>query len=231
MKTSKIFALIFALFLMGSATMAQNSVTRTPGNFTSIEAGGSFDVYISLGSKDEVRLESNNFSLDKVLTEVEDDRLKIKLVKGNHHNVDVKVYVTVRELYSVGGSGSGNIYLQSDIKADKFSLGVSGSGVIKTKTIHTGKLAIGISGSGDIFIEGGYAEEANIGQSGSGELDALSLDADRVKVAKSGSGTTAIGAKERLSVASSGSGNVYYRGNPSDKSISSSGSSRVIQKQ
>ncbi len=230
MKTSKIFALIFALFLMGSATMAQNSETRTPGSFTAIETGGSYDVFIELGSKDEIRLESRSFSLDKVTTEVRGNKLKIGLVRGNHRNVDLKVYVTVRELYSVGGSGSGNVYVESEINADEFSLGLSGSGSIRTEKINTGNLSIGMSGSGDIFIEGGYAEKASIGQSGSGKLEALAVDADYVKIGKSGSGSTSIGASESLSVASSGSGNVYYRGNPGDKSISSSGSSRVIQK-
>jgi hypothetical protein len=51
-----------------------------------------------------------------------------------------------------------------------------------------------------------------------------------VKIGKSGSGSTSIGVNGNLTVGSSGSGNVYYNGNPTSQKISSSGSSKVIKK-
>ncbi|RIW12942.1 DUF2807 domain-containing protein [Algoriphagus lacus] len=229
MKTSRIFSLIVALFLLGSAAQAQKSETRTPGSFNKIENGGSWDVVITKGSKDEVRLETTSFDLSKVITKVEDRTLKIKLEKGNYSNVNLKVYVTVRELESVGASGSGDVVLDSDFGADSFSLGLSGSGSITTKNINASKLNVGMSGSGKISIAGGQADEASIGQSGSGDLDALNFTAESVKIGKSGSGDTSIGVTESFTVGSSGSGNIYYRGNPEKQSIGISGSSKLIK--
>ncbi|GAA0878605.1 hypothetical protein GCM10009119_15730 [Algoriphagus jejuensis] len=229
MKTSKIFALVFALFLMGSATMAQKSETRTPGRFTQIENSGSWDVEIVKGPKDEVRLESNGFDLSKVITEVEGEKLEIKLEKGSYKNVNLKVYITVRELESVGNGGSGHMRLVSDFGANSFNIGQSGSGSISAKNINTEKLNVGMSGSGKLTISGGQAEEANIGQSGSGDFDGINFTADAVKIGKSGSGSTSIGVSEVLTVGASGSGNVYYRGDPEKKSIGVSGSTKVIK--
>lgn len=230
MKTKITTAIILLLFFMGVSAQAQQTEIRTPGSFTQIESGGNWDVFITLGNKDEVRLESKGFDLNKVITEVKGDKLDIKLEKGNHRNVNITVYVTVQELESIGGSGSGNMYVQSDIESRNFSIGNSGSGNIEMQNLETGKLNVGLSGSGVVTIEGGSAESANIGQSGSGAFKALDLTAETVKVGKSGSGDTYIGVTENLTVGSSGSGNVYIKGDPKNQQISSSGSSRVIKK-
>jgi hypothetical protein len=229
MKLTKITSLIILLFLVGFTAQAQTE-TRTPGTFKGIESGGSWDVYITIGNKDEVRLESNGFDLNKVITEVTGNTLKIKLEKGNYKNVNFTAYVTVRELESIGVSGSGKMIVESNIDSKKFSIGQSGSGDIQMKMLNTGGLGVGMSGSGKVSIAGGSAEAANIGQSGSGSFEALELVAGDVKIGKSGSGSTAIGVNGNLTVGSSGSGNIYYKGNPTSQKISSSGSSKVIKR-
>lgn len=229
MKTTKIFAAVFVLFLNVSVAMAQRSETRTPGSFNQIENSGSWDVEITKGSKDEIRLESNGFDLSKVITELDGKRLEIKLEKGNYKNVDIKVFITVRELESVGNGGSGDMRINSDFGADSFNIGLSGSGTITAKNINAGKINIGMSGSGKMVIEGGRAEDANIGQSGSGDLEAMNFVAEKVKIGKSGSGDTSITVVDSFTVGSSGSGNVYYKGNPEKQSIGISGSSKVIK--
>lgn len=229
MNTSRISFVAGTLLLLASAAFAQTSQVRTPGPFTKIENNGSWDVEITKGSKDEVRLESSSFDLGKVITKVEDNTLKIKLEKGNYSTVAIKVYITVRELESVGNGGSGDMMINSDFDAEAFSLGLSGSGSISTKMITADKLSIGMSGSGKISIAGGKADEANIGQSGSGDLEAINFSAEEVKVGKSGSGETHIGVTESFTVGASGSGNVYYRGNPTHQNFGVSGSSKVIK--
>ncbi len=229
MKLAKITSLIVLLFLVGFAANAQTE-TRTPGSFTQIESGGSWNVHVKLGNKDEVRLESRGFDLEKVITEVTEGKLKIKLEKGSYRNVNIEVFVTVRELESIGGSGSGNIFVESDLSPSNFSIGNSGSGNIEFQSLKTGKLSVGMSGSGKVTIKGGSADSANIGQSGSGDFNAMELMAGDVKVGKSGSGSTYIGVNGSLTVGASGSGNVYIKGNPSSEKISTSGSTKVIKR-
>lgn len=229
MKVSTIYAFVFLLFLMGTTAQAQTEV-RTPGDFTRVNSSGSWEVIISLGDKDEVKLVSKGFDLNKVITEVEDGKLEIKLEKGRHNNVNFTAYVTVRELESVGLSGSGHMEIESDISSRSFSIGTSGSGDIKMQRLEARSLVVGMSGSGKVIIDGGSCENANIGQSGSGSFDALDLMAGDVKIGKSGSGATSIGVTGDLKVGASGSGNVYIKGNPTSQSIGSSGSAQIIRK-
>lgn len=229
MKLSTISAFVFMLFLMGATAQAQTE-TRTPGDFTKVTSSGSWDVYITIGDKYEVKLVSKGFDLNQVITEVEDGSLEIKLEKGRHNNVNFTAYVTVRELESVGLSGSGHMEIESDISSRSFAIGTSGSGDIKMQQLEARSLFVGMSGSGKVIIEGGSCENANIGQSGSGSFDALDLMAGDVKIGKSGSGATSIGVTGDLKVGASGSGNVYIKGNPTSQSIGSSGSARIIRK-
>jgi len=229
MKLTKITSLIILLFLVGFTAQAQTQ-TRTPGSFIGVESGGSWDVYITIGNKDEVRLESRGFDLSKVITEIDGNTLNIKLERGNYNNVNFTAYVTVRELEGIGVSGSGKMVVESNIDSKTFSIGQSGSGQIQMKMLKTGNLTVGLSGSGKVSIVGGSAGDTNIGQSGSGAFEALELMAGNVKVGKSGSGSTAIGVNGNLTVGSSGSGNIYYKGNPTSQKISSSGSSKVIKR-
>lgn len=230
MNFAKTTSIIFLLFLLGTTVQAQGTETRTPGSFTHVESGGSWDVFIKKGSKDEIKLVSTNISLEKVITKVDGDKLKISLEKGNYERVGLTVYVTVRNLEGIGTSGSGNMTVESDFGADEFSIGLSGSGNIEMENVLAEEIKIGMSGSGNVSIKGGSAEDISIGQSGSGNLNALELEGESVKVGKSGSGNTSIGVTQSLAVSSSGSGDVYYKGDPENKSISSSGSSKVIKK-
>lgn len=229
MNISKIYSLVLLLFLMGTTVQAQTEI-RTPGDFNKVGSSGSWDVVVSLGDKDEIKLVSHGFDLSKVITEVEDGKLEIKLEKGKYRQVDFTAYVTVRELSALGLSGSGTMTVESDINSGNFAIGTSGSGDIIMKELDARKLSVGMSGSGKVVIEGGSCESANIGQSGSGSFDALELMAGDVKIGKSGSGATSIGVNGDLKVGASGSGNVYIKGNPTSQSIGSSGSARIIRK-
>ena len=210
MKTNKSILLAFCFFFIAVSVLAQATETRTPGNFSKIQSGGSWDVIIQTGNRDEVRLESSNISLDKVITEVENNTLKISLEKGNYRSLGLTVYVTVREVEAIKSTGSGSIKVQSDISLGSLSLGNTGSGNIILKNINADNLSVGMTGSGYIAVESGSVEVLTLTQTGSGDFKGEGLSAENATINKTGSGQSQIGEVENLSVKSTGSGNVYY---------------------
>jgi len=219
---------VLFLFLLGFAANAQGTETRTPGAFTSIESSGSWDVYVSIGDQDEVRIESGNIPLDKIITEVKNGKLKLKLERGRYRNVQLEFHITVRELTALGSSGSGSIMVEDDVETKLFNIGVSGSGLVQVKNLYAETVNIGISGSGDVEIAGGETKKLSIGQSGSGDFRGSELVSESIDVGKSGSGKSYVGNCKSLKVGASGSGNVYYRGNP-ELNVGTSGSAKVIK--
>ena len=229
MAFSKITAFVLLLFLMGTTVQAQTEI-RTPGYFTGVSSSGSWDVIITIGDKNEVKLVSKGFDLSEVITELDGEKLEIELKDDDDDNRNFTAYVTIKKLKSLGLAGSGNIMVRSDIYADEFGIGQAGSGNVELEALHAESLNIGMIGTGNIVISGGKAKEVKIGQVGSGEFQGIDLVCGDVKIGKTGSGDIHVGVEGDLSVGSVGSGNVYYSGNPTDISKGSLGSTKVIKR-
>ncbi|WP_268035330.1 head GIN domain-containing protein [Algoriphagus sp. PAP.12] len=224
---TKIAAVMLIVFGLASCVQAQQTETRTPGHFTKVHSGGSWEVILTEGNKEEIRIEAKGVSLDKVKTEIDGDVLSVGLVRGNYNNVKLKFYITYRELEGVRCSGSGEMEVTSPVEAGEFYIGLSGSGDIIMNTLEARELEASISGSAEIKIKGGAVDEAEIKQSGSGDFLAENLAIGELNVSKSGSGDTEVGDLGEISVRSSGSGDIIYSGSPRMGEVRVSGSSSI----
>lgn len=219
------------LFLATSFSLfAQSIETRSVPDFNQLKTGGSWDVILKKGDRNEVRLEARNLNLERVITEVNNGTLNVHLEKGNYRNIDLKVTVTYRELEEIHSGGSGNLKSTDALMADNLKVSLSGSGNASFDRIAADKLDLTMSGSGDLIIRGGSVGEVALKQSGSGNLKAADMEAEEAQIEKSGSGNAALTVNQTLSVRASGSGNVEYKGEPSLNDIKISGSSRVVKK-
>lgn len=228
MKTySRILAFAFTAMVMVSCVQAQSSETRTPGHFTKVHSGGSWEVILTEGSTEEIRIEAKGVELSKVKTEIDGDVLSVGLVKGNYNNVKLKFYITYKELEGVKCSGSGTMEVTSPVRSEEFYAGISGSGDIIIDKLDTEELSVSISGSADLNIKDGSAKEAEIKQSGSGDFHGENFAIGELVVGKSGSGDTHVGDLGKVSVSASGSGDVTYTGSPQLGDIRTSGSSSI----
>ncbi len=224
---SKILAFALTAMVMVSCVQAQQTETRTPGHFTKVHSGGSWEVILTEGNKEEVRIEAKGVDLDKVKTEIDGDVLSVGLVKGNYNNVKLKFYITYKDLEGIRCSGSGNMEVTSPVRSETFYAGLSGSGDILMDKLEAEELSVSISGSADFKIKGGKVNHAEIKQSGSGDFHGERLAIGDLVVSKSGSGDTHVGDLGKVSLSASGSGDVTYTGSPTLGDIKTSGSSSI----
>ncbi len=231
MKTLKSSALALIFCLVVSALSAQTVEMRSLSPFTKISSGGSWDVILQKGQKEEIRLETDSFDLNNVITEVDNNTLKISLERGNYRNVNLTVYVTYRDLEAIKISGSGNLKSSENIAAHDLEIEMSGSGNTILKHITADNLMLTMTGSGNMKVEGGAVGNLTLKQTGSGNFNAMELQAENTTVNKSGSGNATFTANESISIRSSGSGDVQYKGNPRNTDVRTSGSGRMVKKQ
>ncbi len=225
------FYILLVLALTSSLLLAQRRETISVGDFDEVTMKIGGTVYITQGDKNEVILEGDQDDIEEVNVEVRGGELTIESSRRsrwsfwNSSNVRLDVYVTVKELKSVTVSGSGDIVGQNAIKTNDFRARVSGSGDIEmeldSRTVDTG-----ISGSGNIELSGS-ATSGRLSISGSGKLLAENLRLDDFEVRISGSGRGSITVYGELDVRISGSGSVYYSGDPTGVNSSISGSGKV----
>ena len=200
--------------------------TRTVGEYDKIGVGGSFDVKLVDGTEGKLTINIDENLLEYLITEVEDDKLKVKWKKGvNVSHKKILITIPFKDIESVGLAGSGDVYSEDVIKADSFKAALAGSGDLKLK-VDTGHIKSAISGSGDIYLEGS-TNTVKAAIAGSGDIHAYDLNSKEAEVSIAGSGGVKISVKDNLKARISGSGNVYYKGNPAKQDVKVSGSGNV----
>lgn len=228
----RILSILLLVSLFTFQIQAQNKETRNVGAFEAIQMSMSGRVYVTQGNRNEVIVEADRDDLEKVRTEVRNGRLVIGSRSnrswfswGSNFDGRVNVYVTVKELRSVTVSGSGDVIGQNTIETEDFEASISGSGDIELE-IDAKRVESSISGSGNIELSGA-AEDVRLGITGSGKFYAEEMRAGDYNIKISGSGRASITTFGELDVRISGSGGVYYSGQPTDVNTSISGSGRV----
>jgi hypothetical protein len=213
---------------INSITKIADSETRQVGPFSSVASAGSFDVSITMGAKESLRLEGDKEILKRVETVVENETLKIRFKKNqgtfSWKGNDVKVFITAKSLNGLTTAGSGNIKVDGTIKSEKLEAKVSGSGSISSN-LDVSTFTAMISGSGKVYASGS-AKSANIAISGSGDFKGEKLRTTDADLKVSGSGDASIHADNTLNAAVSGSGDISYSGNAKVRS-STSGSGSI----
>ncbi len=203
------------------------SKARETSDYEQIKVKGSLDVSLIFGTEGKINIEGESNLIPYIITKVEDDVLKIYVKKGYYlkPSTSKKLIITVpfKDINKVTLSGSGDIYSSDTIKATEFVTGVSGSGDVKL-VVEAKNVKGQVSGSGDLTIKG-TADSFTAGVSGSGDISAYDLKAKSASVKVTGSGDIELTATSTLTARVSGSGDIYYKGNPEkeDKKVSGSG--------
>jgi hypothetical protein len=210
-----------AVQTVNAATFASASAFDTQdrrlSGFNAIDATGSFDVIITQGNTESVRVEAPADVIDRITTEVRGGVLKLGTKRNSgwnwnwNDNNRMVVYVTIRNVIAVSLTGSGDVLFKNGLRAENMSLSISGSGDMSGR-IEARSLESNISGSGDIKLSG-RAGTSSISISGSGDYSAGSLTTEETAVRVSGSGDVHINANSKIDASMSGSGDVYYSGN------------------
>ncbi|MDF2433680.1 MAG: hypothetical protein JWP44_3311 [Mucilaginibacter sp.] len=207
-------------------------VDRHLSGFSAVSVGGSFDVYITQGNTESVKVEAPADVINKVITEVDGGVLKIYNKHDNWnwgewwgHHKKIVIYVTAKSLNSVGLSGSGDVYFKDGITANSLKLRISGSGDMSGK-VGVKTLESSISGSGDMRLSG-RADNSTVSVVGSGDFAARNLVTVNSMVRVTGSGDATINASEKVDAAIHGSGDIHYTGAAKNISSSKTGSGDV----
>jgi hypothetical protein len=231
MKSTRFLIAAVVVLIAATSSVNAQSEKRDHRNFTEIGFGVAGDLYVRIGSEYSVVLEGDSDLLSRVITEVKGKRLIFKTENFRWSgNQKLTAYVTLPSVEGLSLSGSGKINVESPLTGSALDLAISGSGRLIAGDLNYDKLNCSISGSGSFDLTGkGKINTAGISISGSGGYDAPALELVTLDARISGSGSCDCFVTERLVASISGSGDIYYSGNPR-MDIRSSGSGKVRSK-
>ncbi|MFD1257376.1 head GIN domain-containing protein [Mucilaginibacter terrae] len=204
---------------------------RHLSGFSSVNVAGSFDVYITQGSTESVKVEADDEVIDKIITEVKGGVLKIYTKSTNgfswNWSGDRKrvVRVTAKDLSAISLTGSGDVYFKDGIRTQNLIVNLSGSGDITGK-IDVKNLQTAVVGSGDITLTG-RADNSVVKVSGSGDYSGRNLISINATVRVVGSGDASVNVSDKLDASVAGSGDVHYTGAAKNVATSKSGSGDI----
>lgn len=233
-------SLLAVLFLMTSLTSCQKiegvgpivSEVRNKSGYQGLQISICGQTNYTIAPQYNLELRSQRNILDEIVTKVENGALVIKWDKPLKivNCEDVTVNISGPDLKFLHSSGANDIHVIGNVKHSDLDLSISGSGNIDFDQVEIlDQISAHISGSGNITIQsGGAVHETDLFLSGSGNLDFGRLPMENNTSTISGSGSIKVNVLKSLKAFISGSGDVYYFGNPRVES-KISGSGRVKQ--
>ena len=214
-KTTLLFAFATLILTLGSCEDDDRFVgsnrrateTRPVADFAEIEVGDALTVEVSASSQFLVTVHGNDNLMDRIVTEVREDRLTIEMLPGSYRDLDVTVLIEMPELglLSLSGASHGRI---TDLPAgaEKFALELSGASTATVEKASATNLSLGLSGASDANLYGLEAKVAEVNLSGASEAS--------------------IRVEEQITGSLSGGSILHYRANPT-VNVATSGGSRV----
>lgn len=175
--------------------------------FAAVDLAGANRVAVRVGGKRNVVVHADDNLVKLITTDVRSGVLVIRDTGSFTTKSAMRVDVTVPTLAKATLSGTGILNVDA-VKGKRFAVRLPGSGVIGASGA-VDRLDATLGGSGDMQLENLIARDARVGVPGSGRLQ--------------------VHATEMLRATISGSGAIFYRGNPSSVTQSVTGSGTIIK--
>jgi hypothetical protein len=226
--------LMLAIIALGFSTMAQkndkyddkdriegsgNVITKdiTVKSFDELIASGVFNLLLSQGDKESLKIEADDNLMDLFIIENNGSTLTIKMKKNSNFNSkkQLKVYVTFKTLKSmdlgmVGGTSSDEKLKFADLKLKNQSVG----SVSLNMTLQT--LNMENQSVGSVKLEGS-AENAVVKNNSVGSINAGNFVVQKMDIENNGVGSATVNAEKELKYSDSFLGKVSNRGNATVK--------------
>jgi hypothetical protein len=224
------FCFIGLMSILPVANLQAQQEYRDVSGFDGISYSLSGNLEIAQGTSEKLMLKGDQDDLSKIITRVEDGKLKIYTKENTRIMGEVSVFVNVKDLHELSVAGSGNVVFKTGLKTSELGINLSGSGNIECMELIAAETEINLAGSGNIELGGIINGDSELNIAGSGDVDCENLQVTECEVNISGSGSARVWATDKLESNIAGSGNVYFRGEPLvNAKTSGSGSTKPIK--
>ncbi len=204
---------------------------REVGAYTGIQISMPAEVILYTDTSADVpsvQITAQENILNTIDTKVENGVLSIGSddCLNGYEDVIITLYNPTFDLVHIDGSG--NVVSGNTLVSEDFRIIVDGSGDMQLSLQVNNELSTLINGSGNMNLSG-EVKEHTIEINGSGDVDSYNLATSKTAIDIDGSGNAWVRVLDHLTVLINGSGDVFYKGNPSETDVTINGSGMVIK--
>jgi ribosomal protein S8 len=213
--------------LDGESTFGNDTTdVRTLPHFTKIKASGAVKVIFVQDSVQNVRVVAPTKMLDRIYTTVEGEKLIISTRKLRNYASKVEIYLANDSIYQYQGRGATRFIADKYISTSHFNLDLSGASKAQVDSLFTTDFTSEISGASNAEIAG-KTISSKIKLNGASHLKANGFISTTAIVDVNGASSANVNVEQSIDANASGASKIRYIGNPTVKSIKSSGSSSI----
>ena len=198
-----------------------NVITRdvAVGSFDELDVKGIFNVLLTQGNKESVKIEAEDNLQDLFEVKTEDSRLMINMKKDAHFNSKkkMKVYVTFKSLKSMDLKTVGNVSSEENLRFDDLKISNKSVGSVDLK-MTAKNIDIDNKSVGNVKLNGN-AENALIKNKGVGSMMASDFVVQKMDIDNSGVGSAVVNAEQELKVKDTFLGKVTNKGKATARRI------------
>lgn len=217
------YLLFVLLFITGTLTIiAQNDVMRYElniGPFSSLRVTDNIDVVYACNpdSAGLVVFETSQDIANMLMFNNSKGKLTIQVATEVVGSPDLPtVYVYSEFLQSAENGSDSTLRILSVAPISDFKLKLSGNGRVMAHGLRGTTVSVNIITGNGLIIVDGECNMAKLGNLGTGEIQADRLAAKDVECKLIGTGTIGCNVSNKLIVKGTGTGKVYYKGNPKE---------------
>ncbi len=237
MKTQIVLLLSLSLLIFG-ACKKENKCTQGNGDivqetrpldeYTSASFNGAYNISVAPINASQIDLFGESNILPLIKSTVVNKALTVGTTGDDCYETSNTIEVTLSTplLNSLRVNGAGNVTALNMVQ-DGLSFETNGSAVL-TSQMDVNTFSTTIRGSGDANFAG-TADDATFTITGAGNIFGNNLFTEKCTIVISGAGDVRINVSTSLNVTISGSGSVYYTGDPQDVTSNISGTGGLIK--
>ncbi len=210
----------------------KNVQQRDVNKFWGIKVSGGIDLYISQSNDYALAVSASEEKyLDEIVTTISDGILTISQKNtGFRMSGDRKLraYVSFKELESLEATGASDIIINDELKSNALRMKLSGASDIRGK-VDIENLVMNISGASTLKLNG-HTTNLTLEASGASDLKNYELSVDNCIAVVSGASDIRLTINKSISAKASGASTLYYKGQPQQRNVESSGASSIAQR-
>ena len=201
-------------------------IESTVKNFDEIEVEGAVKLVLKQDSTYSIRIQADSNIMKHITADVSGRTLKVKMKDGKYCGTDsIVVYAGIGELRKVNTDGAVKLVGDGRIYANDVELKFTGTSDVDLD-LSVSKLTTKIDGSGVLKLNG-QAGIHDIDTKGTAKVEAFGFISGIYDIDIDGIGKANINVLNDLKVKTSGSSEVYYKGNPKKVDEKKSGAAKL----
>ncbi len=203
------FSLAVTLFFVSFTVQAQKTGLN---QFNRLEVGSDIDVQLILDKTCGIEWTLKNIEADKIITQVQDQTLKLKTKPGIYKDAEIRVKVYYTDLLAINSKSRATIWSEEDLYADKIRFTINNGGECRLRIFADSVYASVTEGS--IIYLKGETKFLDVKVGTGATFSGYDLVAEQVTVLANSAGKAKIAVSKYLKATATSKGFIGYIGKP-----------------